>query len=119
MGRDFVEGGTYLYYFTFGKLRVLHQSTANFVEEKLSGLQPDVLLLAEGEKGYNLENALKILKPKVVIIQHFDEWRAPFSQGILPANMKRAQRFDREVRAVDRQIKTIIPQFLMTHALEP
>jgi L-ascorbate metabolism protein UlaG (beta-lactamase superfamily) len=81
MGRDFVEGGTFLYYFNFGKHRLLHQSTANFVEEKLSGLRPDVVLLAEGEKGYNLENALKILQPKVVIIQHFDEWRAPFSQG--------------------------------------
>ncbi|HEY3306684.1 MAG TPA: MBL fold metallo-hydrolase [Candidatus Binatia bacterium] len=119
MGRDFVEGGTFLYYFNFGGHRVLHQSTANFVEEKLSGLHPDVALLAEGEKGYNLENALKILKPKVVIIQHFDEWRAPFSQGIPPANLKRAQRFDREVRAADRQIKTIIPEFFMTHTLEP
>jgi L-ascorbate metabolism protein UlaG (beta-lactamase superfamily) len=118
MGRDFVEGGTFLYYFNFGGHRVLHQSTANFLEDKLAGLRPDVALLAEGEKGYNLENALKILKPKVVIIQHFDEWRAPFSQGIPPANMKRVQRFDREVRAVDRQIKTIIPEFFMTHTLE-
>lgn len=119
MGRDFVEGGTFLYYFNFGGHRVLHQSTANFLEDKLAGLQPDVALLAEGEKGYNLENALKILKPKVVIIQHFDEWRAPFSQGIPQANMKRAQRFDREVRAADRQIKTIIPEFFMNHTLEP
>jgi hypothetical protein len=62
---------------------------------------------------------LKILKPKVVVIQHFDEWRAPFSQGIPAANLKRAQRFDREVRAADRRIKTIIPEFFMTHTLEP
>jgi L-ascorbate metabolism protein UlaG (beta-lactamase superfamily) len=119
MGRDFVEGGAYLYYFSFGKHRVVHQSTANFVEEKLAGLHPDVALLAEGEKGYNLDNALKILQPKVVIIQHFDQWRTPFSEGIPEANKKRAQRFDREVRAADRRIKTIIPEFFMTHALEP
>jgi L-ascorbate metabolism protein UlaG (beta-lactamase superfamily) len=119
MGRDFVEGGVYLYSFTFGGHRVLHQSTANFVEEKLAGLRPDVALLAEGEKGYNLENALKILKPKVVIIQHFDQWRTPFSEGIPEANKKRAQRFEREVRAVDRGIQTIIPDFFMPYTLEP
>ncbi|MGH7769872.1 MAG: MBL fold metallo-hydrolase [Candidatus Binatia bacterium] len=119
MGRDFVEGGTFLYYFNFGGHRVLHQSTANFLEDKLAGLQPDIALLAEGEKGYNLENALKILRPKVVIIQHFDQWRTPFSQGIPEANKKRAQRFDREVRAADRRIKTIIPEFFMAHTLGP
>ena len=40
MGNAFVEGGRYLYYFTFGKHRVLHQSTGNFIEENLKGLQP-------------------------------------------------------------------------------
>ena len=38
LGRDFVEGKSFLYYFTFGKHRVLHQSTGNFIEENLSGI---------------------------------------------------------------------------------
>jgi len=117
-GRDFVDGGSLLYYFTFGRQRVLHQSTANFIEEKLAGLQPDIALLATGHDGYNLERALKILKPKVVIVQHFDEWRSPFSQGIPEANLKRAQRFARDITAIDNHIKVIIPEFFMNYSLE-
>ena len=117
-GRDFVDGGSFLYYFTFGQQRVLHQSTPNFIEEKLTGARPDVALLAVGHHGYNLEQILKNLKPKVVIIQHFDEWRTSFSDGIPEANMRRAQRFARDVTAVDNQIKVIIPGFFLTHTLE-
>jgi hypothetical protein len=117
-GRDFVDGGSLLYYFTFGRQRVLHQSTANFIEEKLAGLQPDIALLATGHDGYNLERALKTLKPKVVIVQHFDQWRIPFSQGIPEANLKRAQRFARDITAIDNPIKVIIPEFFMTYGLE-
>lgn len=117
MGGDFVEGGSYLYYFTFGKHRVLHQSTGNFIEEKLKGLRPDVALLFPAHP-YDLAGVLKTLNPKVIILHHFDEWRAPFSAGISEANMKRAQRFERDVRSVDSQIKMIIPHFLMTYTLE-
>jgi L-ascorbate metabolism protein UlaG (beta-lactamase superfamily) len=48
-GGDFVEGGD-LYYFTLGKHRVLHQSTAGFIEDKLAGLRPDVVLLAATQR---------------------------------------------------------------------
>ena len=46
LGRNFVEGRSFLYYFNFGKHRVLHQSTGNFIEENLAGLQPDTILMA-------------------------------------------------------------------------
>jgi len=118
LGKNFVEGGSYLYYFSFGSRRVLNQSTANFLEEKLMGLHPDVALFADGHQGYDLKSALKTLKPKVVIIQHYDEWRAPFSQGLPESNMKRAQRFQRDIAAADGQIKVIIPDFFMTYTLE-
>ena len=39
MGNAFVEGGSYLYLFTFGKHRLLHQSTGGFIKEKLAGLK--------------------------------------------------------------------------------
>jgi L-ascorbate metabolism protein UlaG (beta-lactamase superfamily) len=118
IGRDFVEGGSYLYYFSFGNRRLLHQSTANFVEEKLAGLHPDVALLSEGHRGYNLEGALKTLMPKVVIIQHFDEWRMPLSKGIPAGSTIKARRFQREITAADNRIKVIIPEYFMTHTLE-
>jgi L-ascorbate metabolism protein UlaG (beta-lactamase superfamily) len=118
LGKNFVEGGSYLYYFSFGRHRVLNQSTANFLEEKLAGLQPEVALLADGHQGYDLKSALKTLKPKVVIIQHYDEWRAPFTQGLPDSNKKRAERFRRDIAASDSEIKVIIPDFLMTYTLE-
>jgi L-ascorbate metabolism protein UlaG (beta-lactamase superfamily) len=118
IGRDFVDGGSLLYYFTFGKHRVLHQSTANFVEEKLAGLQPDVVLFSVGHDGYDLERVLKTLKPKVIVIQHFDEWRAPFSEGIQDRSAKRAERFKRDIAKIDSTIKVIIPHFFMTYTLE-
>jgi L-ascorbate metabolism protein UlaG (beta-lactamase superfamily) len=117
MGNAFVEGGSYLYFFTFGKQRVLHQSTGNFIEENLTGLQPDVAILAENSN-YEWADAIKILHPKLVIVHHFDEWRAPLSYGISRANVKRAQRLEQAVKSVDREIKVIIPQFLTTYTLE-
>jgi L-ascorbate metabolism protein UlaG (beta-lactamase superfamily) len=117
MGNAFVEGGSYLYLFTFGKHRLLHQSTGNFIEENLKGLEPDVAILAENSN-YDWADAIKILHPKLVIVHHFDEWRAPLSYGISRANIKRAQRLEQEVKSVDREIKVIIPQFLMTYTLE-
>ena len=110
-GDAFVEGGSYLYYFSFGGLRLLHQSTGNFIEENLTGLQPDVAILAENGN-YHWNDALKILRPKTVIIHHYDEWRTPFTDGIPDSNRRRAQRFERLIKSLDKQVKVIIPDLL-------
>ena len=117
LGKHFVEGGSYLYYFTFGKLRLLDQSTGNFIEENLRGLEPDVAILAEN-RNYDWTEATKILRPKTVIVHHYDDWRAPLSSGLTAAVRRRAQRLEREIRSVDRNIKVIIPEFLQTITLE-
>jgi L-ascorbate metabolism protein UlaG (beta-lactamase superfamily) len=115
-GNAFVEGGSYVYYFSFGDSRVLHQSTGNFIEENLKGLQPDIAILAENSN-YDWDGALKILRPKIVIIHHYDEWRTPFADGIPEANKRRAQRFERLIHSIDKQIKVIIPELLKPVAL--
>jgi L-ascorbate metabolism protein UlaG (beta-lactamase superfamily) len=115
-GNAFVEGGSYVYYFSFGNSRVLHQSTGNFIDENLKGLQPDIAILAENSN-YDWDDALKILRPKTVIIQHYDEWRTPFADGIPEANKRRAQRFERLIQSIDKQIKVIIPELLKPIAL--
>ena len=117
LGKHFVEGGSYLYYFTFGKLRLLDQSTGNFIEENLRGLEPDVAILAENSN-YDWTEAIKILRPKTVIVHHYDDWRVPFSSGMTAAVRRRAQRLERDVKSVDRNIKVIIPEFLQTITLE-
>jgi L-ascorbate metabolism protein UlaG (beta-lactamase superfamily) len=116
-GNAFVEGGSYLYYFTFGNLRVLHQSTGNFIEEKLKDLHPDIALLAEN-RNYDWPDALKLLQPKIVVIQHYDQWRTPFAAGIPEANRRRAQRFEKIIKNFDRNIKVIIPKLLQTITLD-
>jgi L-ascorbate metabolism protein UlaG (beta-lactamase superfamily) len=116
-GRDFVEGKSFLYYFTFGKHKLLNQSTGNFIEEKLVGLKPDTILMAPVQ-GYDLANVLKILNPRTIIHHHFDEWRAPFADGIKESNTRRAERFVREVKAANDKIKVITPEFFSTYVLE-
>jgi L-ascorbate metabolism protein UlaG (beta-lactamase superfamily) len=117
-GSSFVEGGCYLYYFTFGKHRLLHQSTAGFIEDQLTGLRPDIVLLAATQRLYDLRSVLKTLDPKSVILHHFDEWRAPISEGMPEGNRRRAQRFADDVRAVNPNIKVVIPEFLSSINLE-
>lgn len=116
-GRHFVEGGSYLYYFTFGKIRLLDQSTGNFIEENLRGLEPDVAILAENSN-YDWTEAIKILRPKTVIVHHYDDWHVPLSSGMTAAVRRRAQRLEREVKSIDRNIKVIIPEFLKPITLE-
>ncbi len=117
LGRDFVEGRSFLYYFTFRKHRILHQSTGNFIEENLAGLEPETILMAPVQ-GYDLVNVLRILRPKTIIHHHFDEWQAPFSEGIKESNLRRAERFVREVKSVNGDVNVVIPSFLMSYTLE-
>jgi L-ascorbate metabolism protein UlaG (beta-lactamase superfamily) len=117
-GEDFVEGGCYVYYFTFGDRHLLHQSTAGFIQDNLTGLHPDMALLAATERTYDLGRALKTLNPKTVVLQHFDKWRMPISQALPPANRKRAQRFANDIRAINSEIKVIIPEFFSTLSLD-
>ncbi|HXV47679.1 MAG TPA: MBL fold metallo-hydrolase [Candidatus Binatia bacterium] len=116
-GEAFVEGGSYLYYFTFGKLRVLHQSTGNFIEERIKNIRPDVALLADN-RNYHWPAALELLRPKTVVIHHYDQWRTPLSEGIPKSNRRRAQRFEQVIKSFDSKIRVIIPELLKTVSLE-
>jgi len=117
LGKHFVEGGSYLYYFTFGKLRLLDQSTGNLIEENLHGVKTEFAILA-ANSNYDWAEAIKILHPKTVIVHHYDEWHVPFSSGMTAAVRRRAQRLEQEVRSVDSNIKVIIPEFLKTFTVE-
>jgi len=117
-GSDFVDGGSYLYYFTFGQQRVLHQSTGNVIEAKLKGLRPDVVLMNSGHQGYDLSSVLKILNPKIIIVHHFDRWQLPFADGLPDAALGRGRRFARDINAIDKNIKVVIPKYFETYTLD-
>ena len=116
-GEAFVEGGSYLYLFTFAKTRLLHQSTGGFIEDKITGLRSDIALMYPMARD-DTAALLKALQPKTVFVHHFDEWRAPFSDGIPESNARRAQRFARDVRAIDGSIKVIIPESFDPHPIK-
>jgi hypothetical protein len=88
----------------------LHHSTGGFIEDRITGLQPDTVLLYPMARN-ELATMFKLLRPKTVFVHRFEEWRTPFSQGITESNSRRAQRFARDVTAIDRQIKVIVPKF--------
>jgi L-ascorbate metabolism protein UlaG (beta-lactamase superfamily) len=117
LGSSFIEGGCYLYSFTFGKLRLLHQSSGGFIEDNLAGLRSDIALLYPMDRNDSAE-MLKALQPKTVYVHHFDEWRNSISEGMPESHLRRAQRFVRDVTAIDKQIKVVIPKFFETYALE-
>jgi hypothetical protein len=100
LGTSFVEGGSFLYLFTFGKHRVLHQSSGGFVEDNITGLKADIALLYPMQRN-DIAVVLKALQPTTVFVHHFDEWRTPFSDGIPESNLRRAQHL--AGRNLDRQ----------------
>src|SRR6185436_12972274 len=100
-----------------GNHRVLHQSTGGFIEANLKGLQPDVAIL-RGNRNYQWSEAIKTLQPKTVIIHHFDDWRSALARGIPDANLRRAQRFERDIKSINPEIKVIIPKHLQQITLD-
>lgn len=61
---------------------------------------------------------LKVLQPKTVFVHHFDEWRKPFSGGLLDSNSRRAQGFARDVKGIDGSVNVIISKFFKPHVLD-
>mgnify|MGYP003576058331 CR=1 FL=1 len=61
---------------------------------------------------------LKALQPQTVYVHHFDEWRNAFSEGLPESNLRRAQRFARDVNGIERNIKVIIPKYFETYGLD-
>jgi len=117
LGSSFVQGGCYLYYFTFGKLRLLHQSSGGFIEDNLTNLRSDIALLYPMGRN-DSATMFKALQPQTVYVHHFDEWRNAISEVIPEGNSRRAQRFARDVKAIDKNIRLIIPKYFETYVLE-
>src|SRR5262249_33531480 len=117
LGSSFIEGGCYIYYFTFGKLRLLHQSSGGFIEDNLAGLRSDIALLYPMNRS-DTDQMLKALQPKTVYVHHFDEWRNSISEGLPESNLRRAQRLPPGGNSLDKQITVVIPKFFYTYAAE-
>jgi L-ascorbate metabolism protein UlaG (beta-lactamase superfamily) len=81
---DLVEGGTLAYQITVGeRFRILALSTANFIEARLSGLRPDLVIAAVGGRSlhdYPARLMRALHRPAWVLPTHWDDFDLPLDQ---------------------------------------
>jgi L-ascorbate metabolism protein UlaG (beta-lactamase superfamily) len=78
---DWKEGGTFNYLLRVGGHEIFVSSTANFIEDELAGLTPDIAIIATGLRQKVPDYTCRLLtalgKPPLVYTTHFDNWRGP------------------------------------------
>ena len=74
-------GGTFAYLFRLAGHEVLVFDTANFIEREVTGLRPDIAIIAPGLRAKIRDYTCRLLHaigdPPVVLATHFDDWHAP------------------------------------------
>jgi hypothetical protein len=80
-------------------------------------LRSDIALLYPMNRSDTAE-MLKALQPKTVYVHHFDEWRNSIAEGMPESNARRAKRFARDVNAIDKDIKVVIPKYFEIDTLD-
>jgi L-ascorbate metabolism protein UlaG (beta-lactamase superfamily) len=107
----YAEGGTLAYLLRLGGHEVLFLGTANFIERELSGLRPDVAIVATGLRheihDYTCRLMAALGQPPLVYTNHFDDWHAPPVDVEPSADL---QAFVQEVRACSPNTKVVIPR---------
>ena len=115
LARDYREGGTLQYLVHFGQHTVLFIGTANFVEANLTGLRPEVAVVAIGLREKIPDYTCRIMhalgNPRRVFPNHFDDLRAPLEPGASYAAETQAElnAFAVEVRACSPETRVEIP----------
>lgn len=75
------EVGTFAYLVIVAGRRVLFLGTANFIEPELTGLRPDVAVIATGLRERVDDYTCRLMRalgdPPLVYTNHFDDWRGP------------------------------------------
>ena len=82
---DFPEGGTLAYQITIAdSYRIFAMGTANYIERALSGLQPDLALLAVANYTQTYQYVPRLMaalnNPGIVLPTHWDNWEKPLDQ---------------------------------------
>jgi L-ascorbate metabolism protein UlaG (beta-lactamase superfamily) len=85
MIKDMPEGDTFIYVLTIDRtFKIFVMSTGNFVERAISGLRPDVALVAPFGRSQIHDFTPRLLKalnfPKVLLPTHWDNWERPITE---------------------------------------
>lgn len=78
---DYPEGGTFAYLVRISGHTVLFLGTANFIESEVTGLNPDVAVIATGLREKVEDYTCRLMRalddPPLVYTNHFDDWQGP------------------------------------------
>ncbi|HLL22659.1 MAG TPA: hypothetical protein VK427_11030, partial [Kofleriaceae bacterium] len=108
---DYAAGGAFNYLVRVGGHEVFVQSTANFIENELTGIRPDIAIIATGLREEIHDYTCRLLHalgdPPVVYVTHFDNWRGPPVDEPPSEDMLK---FIAEVRACSPATRVVVPK---------
>lgn len=108
---DYAEGGTFAYLVEIAGRRVLFLGTANFIEAELTGLRPDIAVVATGLRervdDYTCRLMRALDQPPLVYTNHFDDWRGPPVDEPVSDDLRA---FVDEVKRCSPQTRVVIPR---------
>lgn len=82
LDREWPPGEVVAYLFQVDNFSMIHFGSAGWVETEISYLQPDVALLPVESASYPSTPLVALLRPKVVIPHHWDNYYPPLSEMI-------------------------------------
>lgn len=119
---EYAEGGTLAYLIRFGAHSILMFGSMNYIEREVTGLRPDVALIAAAKARLGIHDYTgRLLRalgcPPHVIATHWDTQSAPYGASQDEA-YEQAQSFVREVKAVAPETHVVVPRHFETVTLD-
>jgi L-ascorbate metabolism protein UlaG (beta-lactamase superfamily) len=111
---DFVEGGVFAFLIRLNGIQIVAFGSMNYIEREVAGLHPDVALVASDPMRKEIYDytgrLLRALNfPPLVVATHWDSSQLPLDASFAK-QLKNADEFAAEVRAVSPQSRVIIPR---------
>ena len=116
--KDYVEGGSLMFYFRFNNHKVLTMGSMNFIESEIDGLRPDILLAGSANSRKEIFNYTERLLnktgfPKVVIPTHWDDFRVTYEASQEKALKSKALPFVEDINNISPNTNVIVPKHLI------
>ena len=108
---DYPEGGTFAYLIRISGHTVLFLGTANFIESEVTGLKPDVAVIATGLREKVEDYTCRLMRalddPPLVYTNHFDDWQSPPVDAPVSDDLRA---FIAEVGRCSPNTRVVVPQ---------
>ena len=118
------EGGTLQYLVKLEGHTILFVGTANFIEEEVTGLRPDIAVIAIGLRQKIPDYTCRLLRalgrPKLVFPNHFDAHREPLRDGKIessPDTRAELDAFAKEVQSCAPGTRVVVPVHLVPNEI--